>query len=105
MAEPAENAGLEPRIRLERLLQEQYEALVNDDYQTVEDKSGEITRMAAGLSADEQKQLVVGGMEEIRRLHEQMILLLSSRKEAVAAELAATRQKRSLNKSYGVHHE
>jgi|GEM_PF-6404312 len=90
--------------QLDRLLQEQHDLLLQNDLSAVEEKGGQILNIAAEVSAAG-KRLPAQHMEKIRQLHEQMILILTARKEHVATELAATRHKRSLNKSYGVRNE
>jgi hypothetical protein len=104
MHECAKNNKPEICRQLEGLLGQQQEALLRDDFQAVEDKGSEIMLIAAALS-DEQKRQLAPDMEGIRRVHEQMIQVLSTKKEMTAAELAATRHKRSLNRSYGASHE
>ena len=90
--------------QLERLLQEQHDSLLQNDLSAVEEKGGQIVNIAAEMSAAG-KRLPAPHMERIRQLHERMILILTARKEHVATELAATRHKRSLNRSYGIRHE
>jgi uncharacterized radical SAM superfamily protein len=98
------NTSSEICRRMESLLQQQQEALLREDFEAVEDKGAEIMLIAVALS-DEQKIQLAPYMEDIRRIHEQMIQILGAKKETTAAELAATRQKRNLNRSYGTRHE
>jgi hypothetical protein len=86
------------------LLQQQHDALLRDDLAAVEDKGKEITNFAAGLS-HEQRLSLGPSMDNIRKMHDQMSLILTAKKDSTAAELAATRQKRSLNRSYRAYNE
>ncbi len=104
MHERAKDSKPEICRQLEGLLGQQQEALLRDDFGAVEDKGAEIMRIAAALS-DEQKRQLAPDMAQIRRVHEQMIQVLSTKKEMAAAELATTRCKRKLNSSYGSQHE
>jgi hypothetical protein len=89
---------------IERLLQQQHDALLRDDLAAVDEKGQEITSFAAGLS-HEQRQLLSQSMDNIRQMHDQMSLILTAKKDSTAAELATIRQKRSLNKSYRAYNE
>lgn len=89
---------------IETLLHRQYEALLRDDLQTVEQTGEEILRIAAGLS-EQQKVELSSRMEQIWLMHENMLAMLSAKKQMVDAELAAVRQKRNLNRSYGKNNE
>jgi hypothetical protein len=90
--------------QLEKLLQQQHEALLRDDMITVEKKSEEIMSIAARLSKAK-KRLADTDMERINTIHDRIISLLLAKKELAGAELTAIRQRRSLNKSYRVYDE
>jgi hypothetical protein len=89
---------------IELLLQKQYEALVRDDFSAMEEANKTVMEVICGLSLPQRHRLH-DQMENIRAIHERMISTLSAKRELTLVDLAATRQRRKLNKSYGAHDE
>jgi hypothetical protein len=89
---------------IEHLLQQQHDALLRDDLAAVEEKGQDIMNFVASLS-HEQRRSLGPSMDNIRKMHDQMFLILTAKKDSTAVELAATRQKRSLNRSYRAYNE
>jgi hypothetical protein len=99
-----QNATIQPwadeHRQLERLLEEQRDALLQDDYDIVEKKSQEITGLVARLQAD--NKLPSGEcLETLREMNNKLMQLLVVKKETTAAEIANVRRRRDLNRSYG----
>jgi hypothetical protein len=104
MPEQSSTPSADEYGRLELLLKEQREALLDDNFDTVEAKSLEISDLVARLHAED--RLPTGAcLEQLRSSNEQLMQLLIAKKESVAAELATMRRKRDLNKSYRTYDE
>jgi hypothetical protein len=99
-----QDAPADIREQLELLLKQQHEALLHDDMEEAEKRYQEIMNIAAGLS-EAGKRFSGPDLERISAIHDRMVSLLLAKKELVGAEIAAIRQRRSLNKSYRVHDE
>lgn len=91
-------------LRLQSLLQRQHDALVRNEPAEAEQIAGEVTSLLEHLTCEEKRRLAAD-IESIRLMHERMFLVLAAQKKSIAAELAAVRQKRSLNRKYGGSHE
>jgi hypothetical protein len=87
---------------LERLLEQQHDALLDDDFDAVETISNEIVAITTVLKAS--NSLPTGDcLERIRMLNEKMMHLLAAKQGLITAEMVTTRNRRDLNRSYRTH--
>lgn len=90
--------------RLEKLLQEQREAIVHDRFDVVEARSAEIAELVVHLKA--RNELPTGThLEQLRALNDRVMLILAAKKETTAADIANIRRKRDLTRLYRTHEE
>jgi hypothetical protein len=99
MPDEARDISADDCKQLELLLREQHEALMRDDFDAVDEKSRAIAVL--------RDRLLSGGAppvgprsQHVQALNEKVLQLLVAKKEMAAADLAAFRHKRDLNKSY-----